>query len=123
MKIISLIACALMLTLSSVFAGPVNKNCPVSGKEVDGSKSVKYTVPFCCEKCVAKFEKDPNAHLAAVAKGEKGKCIFSGKECAETVDIQIAVCCAKCEKKVKAAPQKCIAKIAKTQKTEKKKDS
>ncbi|HJM64867.1 MAG: hypothetical protein CMN05_01855 [Roseibacillus sp.] len=120
MKIISLIACALMLALSSAFAGPVNKNCPVSGKEVDGSKCVKYTVPFCCEKCVAKYEKDPASHLAAVAEGEKGKCIFSGKDCKAVVNIQIAVCCAKCEKKVKAAPQKCIAKIAKTKKSEKK---
>ncbi len=104
------------LALSSgvaLAADAVNKNCPISGKGVDGSKSVKYTVPFCCEKCVAKFKKDPTAHLAAAAKAAKGKCIFSGKACAETVDIQIGVCCGKCEKKVKADPTKYLAKLQK----------
>ena len=94
-------------------ADTVNKKCPISGKAVDGSKSVKYTASFCCEKCVAKFQKDPTAHAAKVAKAEKGKCAFSGKAAGESVDINIGVCCGKCEKKVKADPGKFLAKLQK----------
>ena len=94
-------------------ADTVNKKCPISGKAVDSSKSVKYTASFCCEKCVAKFQKDPTAHAAKVAKAEKGKCAFSGKAAGESVDIHIGVCCGKCEKKVKADPGKFLAKLQK----------
>ena len=98
---------------AALAADAVNKNCPISGKAADGSKSVKYTAEFCCGKCVAKFEKDPTAYAAKVAKAAKGKCAFSGKAASETSDVHIAVCCGKCEKKVKADPAKFFAKLQK----------
>jgi YHS domain-containing protein len=51
--------------------------CPVSGEKLDkDAVSVMFgaqLVKFCCEKCVAKFEKDPAAYTKADAKkgGEK----------------------------------------------------
>ena len=50
-------------------AAPGNKDCPVSGKAV--SKSVDYakTVAFCCDKCKAKFEADPDKYIGKVKKG------------------------------------------------------
>ena len=122
MKIISLIACALMLTLSSAFAGPVNKNCPVKGKAVDGSTAVEVKVGFCCGRCQAKFDKDPVALLAKVAKTAEGKCPISGRDVDEdaTSTIAVAVCCKGCKGKVEKDPKKFLAEIAKTEKPEKK---
>ncbi|MCH2065108.1 MAG: hypothetical protein VX633_14305 [Verrucomicrobiota bacterium] len=122
MKIISLIACALMLTLSSAFAGPVNKNCPVKGKAVDGSTAVEVKVGFCCGRCLAKFDKDPVALLAKVAKTAEGKCPISGRDVDEdaTSTISVAVCCKGCKGKVEKDPKKFLAEIAKTEKPEKK---
>ena len=45
----------------------VNKNCPISGEEVDPKgKTVTYkgkTVGFCCDDCIEKFEKDPEKYM------------------------------------------------------------
>jgi YHS domain-containing protein len=41
---------------------PINKDCPVSGKPIDASKTVTYEgslVAFCCDDCKAEFGKDP----------------------------------------------------------------
>lgn len=43
-------------------AAPVNKDCPVSGKPVDASKTSTHEgkeVAFCCGKCKAKFDAEP----------------------------------------------------------------
>ena len=113
-KLFVAVACAIAFGSGAALAADaVNKNCPISGKAADGSKSVKYTAEFCCGKCVAKFEKDPTAYAAKVAKAEKGKCAFSGKAVSESSDVHIAVCCGKCEKKVKADPGKFFAKLQK----------
>lgn len=54
-------------------AKPANEKCPFSNKPIDAavkpvevtkSDGTKVQVGFCCEKCLAKAEKDP----AAVAK-------------------------------------------------------
>jgi len=49
-------------TAASTNAAPINKECPVSGKPVDASKTATYEgslVAFCCDDCKAEFEKDP----------------------------------------------------------------
>ena len=86
----------------------VNDICPVKGKEVDGSKAVDYTVEFCCEKCVAKFEEEPLKYADKVASAEEGKCPMSGKDVDPdaTATVHIAVCCGGCKKKVTADPGK-----------------
>lgn len=105
------------LSLSSVLADDcINKSCPFSGKEVDGSNSVEFVAKFCCGKCVDKFEKDPTAVAAKVAKAEDGKCAFSGKAASKESKVTIAVCCGKCEKKGKADPKALLAKLQKKKK-------
>jgi len=113
MKTVSILTCALLLTVSSAFAGPVNKECPVRGKAVDGSTSVELKVGFCCGRCQAKFDKDPVALLAKVAETADGKCPISGRDVDEdaTSTISIAVCCGGCKGKVKKNPKEYLAKI------------
>ena len=113
MKIISLIVCGLIMSLAPAFAGPVNKNCPVRGKAVDGSTAVEVKVGFCCGRCQAKFDKDPVALLAKVAKTADGKCPISGRDVDEdaTSTISVAVCCGGCKGKVNKNPKEYLAKI------------
>ena len=52
---------------ASTNAGPVNAQCPVSGKPIDPSKTVLYEgklIAFCCDDCKAKFQGDPKTYLA-----------------------------------------------------------
>lgn len=96
-------------------AKPINDVCPVKGKDVDGSKAVEYTATFCCDKCVAKFEKDPAKYADKLASAEDGKCAFSGKDVDPDAKatISIAVCCGGCQKKVTADPVKYLAELDK----------
>ena len=104
------------LSLSSVLADDcINKTCPFSGKEVDGSNSVEFVAKFCCGKCVDKFEKDPTAVAAKVAKAEDGKCAFSGKAASKESKVFIAVCCGK-QRKEKLDPKASLAKLQKKKK-------
>ena len=54
---------------------PVNKKCPVSGEDVDAKgKTVQYkgkTVGFCCDKCLAKFAREPQKYAAKVTPDKK----------------------------------------------------
>jgi hypothetical protein len=105
---------AVSITLgSAIAADAVNDKCPISGKAVDGSKSVELVAKFCCGKCVAKFEKDPTAYAAKVAAAADGKCAFSGKDAEEESKVNIAVCCGKCKKKGAADPKALFAKLQK----------
>ncbi|MAB59413.1 MAG: hypothetical protein CMO46_02585 [Verrucomicrobiales bacterium] len=105
---------AVSLTLTSALADDcINKACPLSGKAVDGSKSVEFVAKFCCGKCVDKFEKDPTAYAEKVSKAADGKCAFSGKAAAKESKVSIAVCCGKCVKKGKADPKALLAKLQK----------
>ncbi len=50
---------------------PVNDACPVSGAAIDAGVTVLFEgrrVAFCCEKCKAKFEKDPKAFAGKLPK-------------------------------------------------------
>ena len=110
---IALVGVASIALGSAIAADAVNDKCPITGKAVDGSKSVELVAKFCCGKCVAKFEKDPTAYAAQVAKAEDGKCAFSGKATAKESKISIAVCCGKCKKKGAADPKALFAKLQK----------
>ena len=103
---------------SAIAADAVNDKCPISGKAADGSKSVELVAKFCCGKCVAKFEKDPTAYAAKVAKAADGKCAFSGKDVDEDAEskIKIAVCCGKCKKKGAEDAKALFAKLQKKKK-------
>jgi YHS domain-containing protein/uncharacterized membrane protein/mono/diheme cytochrome c family protein len=51
----------------AMFPGPINTECPVSGKPVVAGQTVVYNgkvVAFCCEHCKAEFEKDPKPFLS-----------------------------------------------------------
>jgi len=121
MKLIKSALAALgILALSVSFAAAgdaINKKCPVKGKDVAAGKSADYTIKFCCEKCVAKFNKDPLAYTKKIAEAKDGKCAFSGKDVSDDADasatVTIGVCCGGCVKKVKADPGKYYAKLKK----------
>ena len=51
----------------AVAGKPINDTCPVSGKPVDLTKTFVYRgqlIAFCCGKCCAQFQKNPNKYLA-----------------------------------------------------------
>ena len=92
-KYVLAFAGAASLSILSVSADDcINKTCPFSGKEVDGTNSVEFVAKFCCGKCVDKF---------------------SGKAASKESKVTIAVCCGKCEKKGKADPKALLAKLQK----------
>jgi YHS domain-containing protein len=48
-------------------AKPVNTKCPVSGEDIDPSKTIVYkgqTIAFCCPDCEKAFNKDPEKYMA-----------------------------------------------------------
>lgn len=116
MKIAS-ITLILTLTFAGFSLGEdkplINDVCPVKDKSVDGSKAVEYTAEFCCNKCVAKFEKEPAKHVAKLAEAEDGKCPFTGRatDPEATSTIRIGVCCGNCKKKVAESPKEYLAEI------------
>jgi YHS domain-containing protein len=54
-------------TQPTVAAKPVNTKCPVSGEDIDLSRTIVYqgkTIAFCCADCEAAFNKDPAKYVA-----------------------------------------------------------
>lgn len=88
-----------------------NDACPVSGKDVNASKTSDYKVEFCCNRCKGKFDKAPEKGLAKAAKGEAGKCIYSGKAANASSTLTVGFCCGGCKGKFDKAPAKFIAKV------------
>jgi hypothetical protein len=121
MKALFTIVAALFLGAGLASADPVNKLCPASGKAGDPAVIIKYskTIGFCCDKCKAKFEKDPASFGDKIAayKSDSKKCIISDKDIDATKNLEykaeISACCDKCEAKIKAEPDKFIAKALK----------
>ena len=115
MKLLSLIACGLMLSLSQGFAkDPVDTECPIKNKKVDSkSKMVDVDVTFCCAKCKKSFDKDVLAGLRKYAAAKDGKCPISGKDVdpAEKSTASVGVCCGGCKKKVDADAKKHLASV------------
>lgn len=103
--------------------------CPVSGNPVDFTVSVKSDdgpVYFCCERCVAKFKKDPDKFAKTVAKQRamlakmdrvQVVCPISGepinpKTFAEVGGKKIYTCCNNCAGKYTKDPTKYAAGLA-----------
>ena len=98
----------------------VNAKCPVSGEDIDPEQTAAYngaTVGLCCEKCQAKFEKDPSkfAEKIAYVTAANDKCPFSGedidKEQVAAFTATVAFCCEKCKGKFDKDPDKLIGKV------------
>jgi YHS domain-containing protein len=52
-------------------AKPINAKCPISGKDIDASKTSVYksqTIAFCCDDCKGKFDKEPAKYIGKVAE-------------------------------------------------------
>src|SRR5262249_23581017 len=52
-------------------AKPINAKCPLSGKDVDPSKTSVYktqTIGFCCADCKGKFDAEPAKFIGKVAE-------------------------------------------------------
>lgn len=101
----------------------VQVKCPVSGEAVDGKTSADIggqKVAFCCQKCVAAFEKDPAAYKAKLEASYtyQTKCPVSGGKISATVhgDLptgeRIYYCCKNCEAKLLKDPAKYAPKLA-----------
>jgi YHS domain-containing protein/uncharacterized membrane protein len=107
----------------------VNTKCPVSGEDVDPTKTLVYegvTVAFCCDDCKAKFEKDPKAFLAKLnlptkspdtaSKAVNTKCPVSGEDVDPTKTfvyegVTVAFCCDDCKAKFEKDPKGFAAKL------------
>jgi YHS domain-containing protein len=118
MKLFAILTAFVAFSASS-FADPVNKECPVSGKAVDTAKTSSYKkkITFCCEKCEAKFNAEPDKFAKDIAdyKADSGKCLFSGKTGEKSAEYkrEVGLCCDKCKAKFDENPDKYIAKAVK----------
>jgi YHS domain-containing protein len=115
---------------------PINKTCPISGKDVNPTKTVEYEkqlIGFCCDDCKGKFESDPKKYIGKVKEFKKGKkaadeeiafaadpinkkCPVSGKDVnkEKTSDYEgqtIGFCCDDCKGKFDKEPAKYIGKV------------
>jgi YHS domain-containing protein len=55
---------------------PINKTCPLTGKDINPTKTVEYEkqlIGFCCQDCVGKFEADPKKFIGKVKEFKKKK--------------------------------------------------
>lgn len=95
-----------------------NDKCPISGQDVDTSKTSDYTAEFCCEKCKAKFDKEPAKHLDKAAEAEPGTCIFTGQPAKTSSTLTVGFCCDNCKGKFDKEPNKYITKVKPAEKVE-----
>lgn len=92
----------------------INDKCPNNGKAINPEKTIDVPVNFCCEKCKAKFDKDPVAFVEKVAKAEEGKCPLSGAKAGDASStLTIGFCCGNCQGGAKKDPKAAVAKLAK----------
>lgn len=98
---------------------PVNSTCPISGEEIDDSKTLNHKgklVAFCCGKCLAKAKDDASTFAEKVKADHPGneKCPVSGKEVDPEAFVvhtrEIGFCCEKCQTKFDADPAKVLKK-------------
>jgi YHS domain-containing protein len=122
-------------------ADPINKVCPVSGKDVNVTKTSEYEgqlIGFCCDDCKGKFETDPKKYIGKVKEFKKKKssvedinfddpinkkCPLTGKDivAGRTVEYKkqtIGFCCADCVSKFEGDPEKFIKKVKEFKKTQ-----
>lgn len=104
--------------LKDALGKPVNTVCPVSGEDIDTEKTAVHegkTIAFCCDKCLAKFNKDPKTVAAKVKADNPGnaKCPVSGKDVDPATAVvhteEIGFCCEKCQAKFEKDPAAVLA--------------
>lgn len=101
----------------------VQVNCPITGNPVDGKTFAMIDgkgVYFCCDNCVAKYQKDI-AKYAAKLEGSysyQTRCPIADEKIDPTsfMDLptgqRVYFCCPGCDKKFAAAPEKYAPKLA-----------
>lgn len=58
------------------FVDPINKTCPLTGKDINPTKTVEYEkqlIGLCCDDCKGKFESDPAKYIGKVKEFKKKK--------------------------------------------------
>ena len=120
------------------FEDPINKKCPITGKEVAAGRTVEYEkqlIGLCCQDCVGKFESDPKKYIGKVKEFKKKKssvtdiccseeaadpinkvCPLTGKDINPTKTVEyekqlIGLCCDDCKGKFESDPKKYIGKV------------
>ena len=115
------------------FDDPINKKCPLTGKDVNPTKTVEYEkqlIGFCCDDCKGKFESDPKKYIGKVKEFKKKKsadeisfddpinktCPLTGKDVNPTKTVEyekqlIGFCCDDCKGKFESDPKKYIGKV------------
>jgi len=118
------------------FDDPINKKCPITGKDVVSGKTSEYEkqlIGFCCADCVGKFEADPKKYIGKVKEFKKkssksadeeisfddhinSKCPITGKDVNPTKTVEyekqlIGFCCDDCKGKFESDPKKYIGKV------------
>ena len=86
---------------------------------MDTSKVSTVKVEFCCNNCKGKFDKAPGKFIAKAAKGEEGKCIFSGEDAGASSNVKVAFCCGNCQGKFDKNPKQFLAKVKPAKKKKK----
>lgn len=124
-------AAAAAVLLAGLIAGAAaheeksNKKCPIDAKKVDGKTTSIYvkSVGFCCNKCMGKFDKDPDAFVEKVSKVPfqivNDACPVSGKKVdpeatARHQGEKIGFCCGRCQAKFEDNPRKFEENIKRT---------
>jgi YHS domain-containing protein len=134
MSLIAVMASPLVLAAIPGFDDPINKKCPLTGKDIVAGRTSEYEkqlIGFCCMDCVGKFESDPKKFIGKVKEFKKSKsqaeeisfadpinktCPITGKDvnATKTVDYEgqtIGLCCDDCKGKFEADPKKYIGKV------------
>ena len=137
MTAVSVIAISVVFTGTAAqadsFDDPINKKCPITGKDIVAGKTVEYEkqlIGFCCMDCVGKFESDPKKYIGKVKEFKKGKlpgeisfddpinkvCPLTGKDINPTKTVEyekqlIGFCCDDCKGKFESDPKKYIGKV------------
>jgi len=141
MKTLALVTLTTCLAIAATAAAkaslddPINKTCPLTGKDVNPTKTVEYEkqlIGFCCDDCKGKFESDPKKYIGKVKEFKKGKkeadeeisfadpinkkCPVSGKDVnkektSEYEGQLIGFCCDDCKGKFDKEPAKYIGKV------------
>ncbi len=120
------------------FEDPINKKCPITGKDIVAGRTVEYEkqlIGLCCQDCVGKFESDPKKFIGKVKEFKKKKssvtdiccsesaddpinktCPLTGKDINPTKTVEhekqlIGFCCDDCKGKFESDPKKYIGKV------------
>lgn len=105
------------------------EKCPLSGQPIaEGKLKIKNNalVSFCCDNCVAAYEKDPASVTAKMAEAkvaptiitlEQNLCPIMGHEAAGTSSVvykgkQVNLCCDACKAGFEAEPDKFVQALA-----------